>query len=210
MLVVSSIIQPHCLPGIIRLSGSQTQSTLHAGRDSQDYFVFKQEKTLSDSDKQFATVFIVIMGALGVLAIILVLIAGYLTRDVSSSRTEEVILENIKPVGQVYIAGESAPEEIVAEETLVTSDAGETVAVEPMSGEQIYQSKCNACHGTGVAGAPKLDDAEAWAPRIAQGMDTLLANATTGLNAMPPKGTCADCSEADLKAAVEYMVEQVQ
>jgi cytochrome c5 len=77
-------------------------------------------------------------------------------------------------------------------------------------GEQIYQSKCNACHGTGVAGAPKLDDANAWAPRIAQGMDTLLANATTGLNAMPPKGTCADCSEADLKAAVEYMVEQVQ
>ena len=77
-------------------------------------------------------------------------------------------------------------------------------------GQQIYQSTCAACHATGVAGAPKLGDKAAWAPRIAQGMDTLLANATNGKNAMPPKGTCASCTEADLKAAIEYMVSQSQ
>jgi cytochrome c5 len=77
-------------------------------------------------------------------------------------------------------------------------------------GQQIYQTACQACHATGVAGAPKLGDKEAWAPRIAQGMDTMLANATNGKNAMPPKGTCASCTEADLKAAIEYMVSQSQ
>lgn len=77
-------------------------------------------------------------------------------------------------------------------------------------GQQIYQTTCQACHATGVAGAPKLGDKEAWAPRIAQGMDTLLAHATDGIRAMPPKGTCTACTEADLKAAIEYMVSQSQ
>ena len=77
-------------------------------------------------------------------------------------------------------------------------------------GQQIYQSSCQACHATGAAGAPKLGDKEAWAPRIAQGMDTMLEHATNGLNAMPPKGACATCTEADLKSAIEYMVSQSQ
>lgn len=76
------------------------------------------------------------------------------------------------------------------------------------SGDEIYNSKCKVCHAAGVAGAPKLGDKAAWETRIAQGMDTLVANAINGLRAMPPKGTCMDCSEADLKASVEYMVEQ--
>jgi cytochrome c5 len=75
-------------------------------------------------------------------------------------------------------------------------------------GQQTYQSSCQACHATGAAGAPKIGDKEAWAPRIAQGMDTLLAHATTGIRAMPPKGACAACTEEDLKAAIEYMVSQ--
>jgi cytochrome c5 len=77
-------------------------------------------------------------------------------------------------------------------------------------GQQTYQSSCQACHATGAAGAPKLGDKEAWAPRIAQGMDTLLKHATEGLRAMPPKGACAACTEDDLKGAIEYMVSQSQ
>ncbi|MGB5306531.1 MAG: c-type cytochrome [Gammaproteobacteria bacterium] len=76
------------------------------------------------------------------------------------------------------------------------------------SGEEIYNGKCKVCHANGVAGAPKLDDKAAWEPRIAQGMDTLMTNVTKGLRAMPPKGTCMDCSDADLQAAVDYMLEQ--
>lgn len=77
-------------------------------------------------------------------------------------------------------------------------------------GQQIYQSTCQACHATGAAGAPKLGDKEAWAPRISQGMDTLVANALSGKNAMPPKGACGSCSDEDIKSAVQYMVSQSQ
>ncbi|MCG6900617.1 MAG: cytochrome c5 family protein [Gammaproteobacteria bacterium] len=77
-------------------------------------------------------------------------------------------------------------------------------------GQQIYQASCQACHATGAAGAPKLGDKEAWAPRIATGMDALLSSAINGKNAMPPKGACMSCSDEDLKAAIEYMVSQSQ
>ena len=76
------------------------------------------------------------------------------------------------------------------------------------AGVSVYNSKCIICHGSGVAGAPKIGDKAAWAPRIAQGMDTLLANAIKGKNAMPPRGTCTECSDADLQAAIEYMISQ--
>jgi len=77
-------------------------------------------------------------------------------------------------------------------------------------GKATYDATCQLCHAAGVAGAPKVGDKEAWAPRIAQGMDTLLQHATNGLNAMPPKGTCATCTDEDLKAAIEYMTSQSQ
>jgi len=78
------------------------------------------------------------------------------------------------------------------------------------AGEKTYKMACFACHGTGAAGSPKLGDKAAWVPRIAKGMDALLASATNGLNAMPPKGTCMACSSDELQAAVEYMVGKSQ
>jgi cytochrome c5 len=154
-------------------------------------------------DKQFYTTFFVIMAGLAVLAIILVITATSLTSDVSDYEPEAVVIDNIKPVGQVYVAGESEPEPAA-----VTADAG--AAAEPKSGEEIYNGSCMACHATGAAGAPKVGDAAAWAPRIAQGKDKLLANAISGLNAMPPKGLCMACSDADLQAAIDFMVSQSQ
>ena len=154
-------------------------------------------------DKEFYTTFFGLMGALAVFAILLVIIAGKLTSDVSDYKPEEIVLENIKPVGQVYIAGESEPEAAPAADTAVASSG-------PKSGEEIYNSSCVSCHGTGAAGAPKLGDAAAWAPRIAAGMDSLLANAINGLNAMPPKGLCMACSDAELQGAIEYIVENSQ
>ncbi|HYQ71245.1 MAG TPA: c-type cytochrome [Gammaproteobacteria bacterium] len=155
-------------------------------------------------DKQFFTTFFVIMAGLAVLAIILVITATSLTSDVSEYKPEAVVIENIKPVGQVYVAGESEPEQPAA----MAADAG--AAAGPKSGEEVYNSNCMACHATGAAGAPKLGDAAAWAPRIAQGKEKLLANATNGLNAMPPKGLCMACSEAELQAAIDYMVSKSQ
>jgi cytochrome c5 len=75
------------------------------------------------------------------------------------------------------------------------------------AGEALFKSVCFACHATGAAGAPKVGDKAAWAPRIAQGVPTLVQHAMTGKGAMPPKGG-SSASEADIKAAVEYMVGQ--
>ena len=74
-------------------------------------------------------------------------------------------------------------------------------------GKEIYDTKCFTCHAAGVAGAPKFGDKAAWEPRIATGMDAMLAVAIKGKGGMPPKGTCMDCSDDDLKAAIQYMVD---
>jgi cytochrome c5 len=161
-------------------------------------------------DKEFFTTFFIIMGGLAVFAIILVIIASNLTSDVTDYKPEEIVVENIKPVGEVYIAGESEPEAAPAPAPESGADTAATAAAGPKSGEDIYNSTCLACHGTGAAGAPKLGDAAVWAPRIAAGMDSLIANATNGLKAMPPKGLCMTCSEAELQSAVEYMVDNSQ
>jgi cytochrome c5 len=73
------------------------------------------------------------------------------------------------------------------------------------SGEALYKQACVACHGTGVAGAPKLGDKAAWAPRVQQGLPTMVQSVVKGKGAMPPKGGTG-ASEAELRAAVEYMV----
>lgn len=81
-------------------------------------------------------------------------------------------------------------------------------AAAPKSPEEIYNGTCSACHATGAAGAPKVGDAAAWAPRIAQGADTLHKHAIGGFNMMPPKGTCAACSDDEIIAVVDYMVSK--
>lgn len=73
-------------------------------------------------------------------------------------------------------------------------------------GATVYGSVCSACHDSGAAGAPKAGDKAAWAPRIAQGNETLYKNALAGKGAMPPKGGAANLPEAEVKAAVDFLV----
>lgn len=75
-------------------------------------------------------------------------------------------------------------------------------------GEQIYRKACAYCHDKGVAGAPKIGDAAAWNPRLAQGMDTLYTVSLRGKGAMPAKGGNLSLADADVKAAVDYLVAQ--
>ncbi|GGB12043.1 c-type cytochrome [Agarivorans gilvus] len=115
----------------------------------------------------------------------------------AADMSDEAIIERIKPVGEVYLDGELE----VAKAPAASSG--------PRDGETIYNTYCTACHSTGVSGAPIKGDADAWAPRIAQGMDVLFDHAWNGFNngLMPPKGTCGDCSEDELKAAIAYITE---
>ena len=89
---------------------------------------------------------------------------------------------------------------------LMTAVSGTAMA----DGAATYKEACSACHITGAAGAPKLEDKAAWKPRIAQGKDALYASVLKGKGAMPPKGGRADLSDDVVKAAVDYMVSQAK
>ncbi len=108
-----------------------------------------------------------------------------------SEAEQDLIAERIKPVGQVYLVGS---EPVVAEPT------------GPRDGAAVYGTFCIACHASGVSGAPKAGDAGDWAPRIAQGRDILADHAINGFNAMPAKGSCMDCSDDEIKDAIEHMI----
>ena len=112
--------------------------------------------------------------------------------------SERAIAERLRPVGTVCIDGEECGSAAAADDT---ASAG------PRSGEQVYGGACAACHDSGAAGAPRKGDTSAWATRIPQGMDTLTQHTVDGYGAMPPMGMCMDCSEDEIRAAVEFIVE---
>jgi cytochrome c5 len=113
------------------------------------------------------------------------------------------------PYGTVKVAGEpeTAPAETAPAETAPaeTAPAEAAPVAAAIDGKALY-APCAVCHAAGVANAPKLGDTAAWAPRIATGMDAMVTNAIKGKGAMPPKGTRADYSDAQIRAVVEYMV----
>lgn len=74
------------------------------------------------------------------------------------------------------------------------------------NGQSIYEQHCIVCHEDGVAGAPRFQNEKDWQSRSNKNMDEFLASAMKGINAMPAKGTCEECGESDIKAAIEYMV----
>lgn len=82
------------------------------------------------------------------------------------------------------------------------------MAQDERSGKQVYSSNCTACHDTGAAGAPKIGDAESWSDRLDKGKETLYKHSINGFRAMPPMGTCSDCSEQEIKNAVDYMLSE--
>jgi cytochrome c5 len=90
--------------------------------------------------------------------------------------------------------------------SLMMTASGAAIA----DGAATYQKACVACHMTGAAGAPKLEDKAAWTPRLAQGTDVLYNSVLKGKGAMPPKGGQAQLSDDEIKAAVDYMIAQTK
>jgi cytochrome c5 len=80
-----------------------------------------------------------------------------------------------------------------------------TASVQAAPNMSKYNKSCVVCHDQGVAGAPKIGDAAAWEPRLAKGMDALMASVKNGLNAMPPMGMCFDCSDDEYMELIKYM-----
>ncbi|MCB1683156.1 MAG: cytochrome c5 family protein, partial [Pseudomonadales bacterium] len=73
------------------------------------------------------------------------------------------------------------------------------------SGEGVFNQACFSCHGTGLNGAPVVGDEYAWRERLSKGPSVLLENTLQGINNMPPRGACADCSDEEIAAAVQYL-----
>ena len=102
-----------------------------------------------------------------------------------------------------------------AENSAAPAQSSPTVAsssgTEEHPGKEIYNNYCMSCHMPGLSGAPKLGDVAAWAPRIAKGKDLLVQTTIEGVQpAMPPRGMCFSCSDEDIVAVVDYMIQQSQ
>lgn len=122
------------------------------------------------------------------------------------------ITANTPPADTAVVTDEAVSEpttELATTETTATDAEADVQAVAAGVGKELYDSKCSVCHNAGVAGAPKLDDAAAWQARLAQGQDVLYQSVINGKGAMPPRATANDATDAELKAAVDYMTGQV-
>ena len=156
------------------------------------------------SDSKFGKIFAGMIGGMVLLTIVLIILA-YAVGGTAGSKKSDVVINaanqetetRTTPVASIAVGEVSEQEQVMA--------SAET-AVEQVAGQGVYDAACSVCHAAGVAGAPKWGDAEAWQPRIAQGMETLYQHSINGFNAMPAKGGNTALSDDDVKAAVDYMV----
>ena len=130
--------------------------------------------------------------SLSAAAVALLALGGCGKSKVDEDRTAELI----QPVARVEM---NAPAPVQA-----ATDG------KPKSGEDVVKTVCAACHGADAAGAPKTGDKAAWAPRIAQGIEALYKSSINGKNVMPARGGNPALSDAELKAAVDYLVKQAK
>ncbi len=114
---------------------------------------------------------------------------------IHSDLTVKAIEKRLAPIGQVTIGADlpTAPGKLG-----------------PDAGQKRYEVSCALCHAGGLAGAPKFADKAAWASRTNKGIETLVKSVINGLNAMPPRGGCTNCSDEELKMAVQYMLDKVK
>jgi len=167
-------------------------------------------------DQKFFDMYSLVIGVLAAIALgifVLVMKVSDLTQGVYTRDTHEyqaAVAERIRPVGRVYLPGE----EHEAEAPVVAAAEEPEPVAAAMSGPQVYNSACLACHGAGIGGAPILGDAGQWAPRIEQGIDVLTQHAIQGYTGsvgyMPPKGGRMDLSDDEIAGAVDYMVAESQ
>jgi cytochrome c5 len=162
-------------------------------------------------DRKFFDTFMLVLGILAAVTIGLMVLSGIISDRTAKKFQEEDRLQQaqtasrIAPVARVAVAGQDNA-------ALAAPAAAPAAAATDLAGEQVHQQVCGACHGAGVAGAPRTGDKAAWGPRLAQGAETLNKHAIEGYQGkagyMPPKGGRTDLTDQSVINAVEYMVAQ--
>ncbi|MGH8582963.1 MAG: c-type cytochrome [Gammaproteobacteria bacterium] len=153
-----------------------------------------------------------VIGAVAIFAVMIILISIAIG-DREPVAEDSAALERLAPVGKVTVASASAGQDAAAN---AAGAAGEQPSRDHPgdSGKAVYDGACAACHGAGLAGAPKVGDPTAWQARIAQGEAVLLKHAIDGFQGsggvMPPKGGRDDLSDEEVTSAMRYMVAQGQ
>lgn len=127
---------------------------------------------------------------------------GVASAALAQSVRDQQIAERLQPVGSVCLAGEDCASG-GSGAALVSALAQ---ASAEFNAQGTYEQYCAMCHNTGMAGAPRRDDAAHWTARIEDvGLSTVVNNAISGVNAMPPRGMCATCSDEQIGEVVEYL-----
>jgi cytochrome c5 len=157
------------------------------------------------SDTHFFNSFSVVLGILIAFAICLFAFARMVGRTQNADELQDPLVTkasqlNTAPFSKEAVAGQDNSALAIS----ATPPAGAAAAL-PATGEDAFKQVCSACHGAGINGAPKAGDHAAWAPRIAQGKDTLYQHAIQGKGLMPPKGG-TNWPDATVRMAVDYMV----
>jgi cytochrome c5 len=174
---------------------------------------------MAKPDRHFVNVFSAVIGVLVAIALVLIGISRLVDSGPKGARdTEDPLMqasahERIKPVGQVAVAGQDNSGLAIRQTAVPVAGGAATPSAElPTDGKSVFDVACSACHGTGIAGAPRIGDAAAWAPRIAQGMAMLEKHAIEGYQGaagvMPAKGGRTDLPDDSVRAAVEYLAAQ--
>jgi cytochrome c5 len=154
----------------------------------------------------------------GIILLVQFAIGAYASRSLKDdpAMSDAAVAKRLAPVAVLAVdpnapqpAASPTPGSAAAAPTTIPPPAPKT-AQAAGSGKSTFDSVCTACHATGVAGAPKLGDKAAWAPRLKAGKDALYNTALHGKGTMPPKGGNPALSDADVKAAVDYMVDRAK
>ena len=132
------------------------------------------------------------------------------TRQDDPAMSAAAIAERLKPVGEVNVNANAAAPVATTSVAAATAASSAAAGAAADQGKTTYEAVCMACHGGGVAGAPKTGDKAAWSARVAQGKDVLYTSALKGKGVMPAKGGNPAIADDAIKAAVDYLVAQVK
>jgi len=172
---------------------------------------------VTSTDRTFLKHFAMLIGFLMLVAVVLLALGQYIYSKhppEQSPKRAEVVSERIAPVGAVYAGDTGRAAMAAAQEAAKAAAASQVAYGGTTDGKTIFGNLCHSCHETGAGGAPKLSDKGAWTPRVAQGLDTLIKHATEGFTGkagiMPAKGGNPALTDEQVKATVQWMLDQVK